>query len=340
MKGLRLNKWTRILLILCSAGLLVVLFVPMWRIDLDAPQYPEGLRLLIYPNRLSGDVDIINGLNHYIGMKTLHTQDFREFVFLPYIIGFFALALLATALVGNRKLFYFISILFVCFGIVAMVDFWKWEYNYGHHLNPDAAIIVPGMTYQPPLIGFRQLLNFGAYSMPDLGGWIFLGTGVMLILLIIREARYFRKWRAKGKSAAVLVFALVIFLSSCNGKTEPIVMGKDQCSFCKMTFTDVRFGAEILTQKGKVYKFDDVHCLASFLESDQANRKNAKEIYFVDFSGTHSLIESEKAFYMKSESLRTPMGGNIAAFSSKDSLNKVLTLTKGTILSRGEIIKE
>jgi copper chaperone NosL len=340
MNGLRLNKWTKILLILCSAGLLVVLFVPMWRIDLNAPQYPEGLRLLIYPSRLSGDVDIINGLNHYIGMKTLHTNDFREFVILPYIIGFFALALLVAALVGKRKLFYFVSFLFVCFGIVAMVDFWKWEYNYGHHLNPDAAIIVPGMTYQPPLIGFKQLLNFGAYSIPDIGGWIFLGTGVILILLIIREIRYFRKWRTQGKPAAVLASALIIFLCSCNTRTEPIVLGKDQCSFCKMTFIDARFGAEILTQKGKVYKFDDVHCLVSFLESDQANRKNAKEIFFADFSGIHSLIPSEKSFYMKSELFRSPMGGNIAAFSSKDSLDKVLALTKGTILSRGEIIRE
>ena len=77
------------LLLLCGIGLIWVLFTPMWRIDLDAPQYPEGLRMLIYANKLAGNIDIINGLNHYIGMKTLHADDFVEFKVLPGIILFF-----------------------------------------------------------------------------------------------------------------------------------------------------------------------------------------------------------------------------------------------------------
>ena len=83
----KISTVSRLLLLLCAVGLVVVLFVPMWRIDLQAPQYPEGLQLLIYPNKLAGNVDIINGLNHYIGMKTLHSDDFIEFKILPFIIG-------------------------------------------------------------------------------------------------------------------------------------------------------------------------------------------------------------------------------------------------------------
>ena len=79
MKDDKLKPWIRFLLIICGLALVAVLFVPLWRIDLAAPQYPEGLRLLIYPDKLAGNVDIINGLNHYIGMKTLHTEDFMEF---------------------------------------------------------------------------------------------------------------------------------------------------------------------------------------------------------------------------------------------------------------------
>src|SRR6478752_7427281 len=90
MKNEKLKAWIRVILILCGLALIPVLFVPLWRIDLAAPQYPEGLMLLIYPDKLSGNVDIINGLNHYIGMKTLHTDDFIEFTILPYIIIFFA----------------------------------------------------------------------------------------------------------------------------------------------------------------------------------------------------------------------------------------------------------
>ena len=74
---------SRILMLLAAIALIFVLFTPIWRIDLDAPQYPEGLRLQIHATGLKGNVDIVNGLNHYIGMKTLHNEDFIEFKVLP-----------------------------------------------------------------------------------------------------------------------------------------------------------------------------------------------------------------------------------------------------------------
>lgn len=184
---------SRILLVI-SAGLLVYsVYVPIWQIDLDAPQYPEGLNLKIFADKLGGDVDIINGLNHYIGMKTLHTEDFIEFSILTYIIFFYALFALVTAALGKKKLLYALFTFFVLFGIVAMIDFWRWEYNYGHDLDPHAAIIVPGMAYQPPLIGFKQLLNFGAYSIPDTGGWMFIGSGVLMLIAVIKEVKFSKK---------------------------------------------------------------------------------------------------------------------------------------------------
>ncbi|HNB81697.1 MAG TPA: hypothetical protein PLP14_06320 [Chitinophagaceae bacterium] len=189
MKQKELSVPTRVVLVLCSLLLVAVLFVPMWRIDLDAPQYPEGLRLLIYPNQIGGDVDIINGLNHYIGMKTMHTKDFIEFTLLPYLIGFFAALFMLVSLLAKRKWMNLLLVALIVFGLVAMIDFWKWEYNYGHNLDPNAAIIVPGMAYQPPLIGFKQLLNFGAFSVPDIGGWLFVTAGVLLVLCVVFEAK-------------------------------------------------------------------------------------------------------------------------------------------------------
>ena len=187
----KISGLSRALLIVAAIFLAISIFVPLWYIDLDAPQYPEGLQLLIYPNKLAGDVEIINGLNHYIGMQTLHEEHFIEFKILPYIIGFFALLTLIVAFVGNRKFLYTLLSLFVIFGILAMYDFWRWEYDYGHNLDPHAAIQVPGMAYQPPLIGFKQLLNFGAYSMPDIGGWLFVGAGLLMLTAVIIE------WRRK-----------------------------------------------------------------------------------------------------------------------------------------------
>ena len=74
----KLNTSSRVILFCCAILLVLVLYLPMWRIELNAPQYPEGLGLSIYANKLGGDVAIINGLNHYIGMKTLHEKDFIE----------------------------------------------------------------------------------------------------------------------------------------------------------------------------------------------------------------------------------------------------------------------
>jgi copper chaperone NosL len=169
----------RIMMIVCGLSLIAVIFLPIWRIDLVAPQYPEGLMMQIFADKVGGQVDIINGLNHYIGMKEIHNDDFIEFKILPYLIGLFSFLFILVGIFNRKKFFNFVFSLFVLFGILAMYDFWKWEYDYGHNLNPNAAIIVPGMSYQPPLIGFKQLLNFGAYSFPDVGGWIFIGVGAL-----------------------------------------------------------------------------------------------------------------------------------------------------------------
>lgn len=179
-----LNGLAKTLIALGGILLVIAIFVPIWYIDLHAPQYPEGLRMLIYSNKLAGDVEIINGLNHYIGMRTLHTEDFIEFTILPYILGFIALLFLLVGFFGKRKHAIWLLIFFIIFGIVSMVDFWKWEYDYGHNLDPHAAIQVPGMAYQPPLIGYKQLLNFLAFSFPHIGGWLIVGAGLLLITAI------------------------------------------------------------------------------------------------------------------------------------------------------------
>jgi copper chaperone NosL len=186
----KISTVTKYSLLICGVLLAISIAVPLWRIDLDAPQYPEGLGLLIYTYKLGGDVEIINGLNHYIGMQTLHAENFIEFTILPYIIGFYALLAIIAAIVAKKRGLYFWFAAFVLFGIVSMIDFWRWEYNYGHNLDPNAAIIVPGMAYQPPLIGFKQLLNFGAYSIPSIGGWLFIVTGLLALAAVVYEVKY------------------------------------------------------------------------------------------------------------------------------------------------------
>lgn len=339
MKKNQLTGLVRVLMIVCAAALALVLFVPLWQIQLSAPQYPEGLILLIYPGKLAGNVDIINGLNHYIGMKTLRTSDFIEFTLLPYIIAFFALLSLSIAVFNKRWLLHLFFIVFVCFGILAMFDFWRWEYNYGHDLNPDAAIVVPGMAYQPPLIGYKQLLNFGAYSIPDQGGWLFIGVGLLSACCI------WLTWKRNRKKVLSLpkflhIPILLTFVTSCNTGAEPIKLGSDNCHFCKMTISDPRYGAEIETKKGRVYKFDDTHCLIAYLKTKEISGNDIKNTYLTNFSNDHQLLHISEALLLQSSSLREPMGGDIAAFKELDSLQQAQKIYPGTRISWNEIVKQ
>lgn len=317
MNTSKISLASKAILIITALLLIASAFVPLWQIDLDAPQYPEGLNLKIYPDKIGGDVEIINGLNHYIGMKTLHTKDFIEFSVLKYIIFAYAALALLAAIYGRKKIVYLVFTLFVLFGILAMYDFWRWEYNYGHDLDPNAAIIVPGMAYQPPLIGFKQLLNFGAYSIPDTGGWLFITSGLLMLIVVIKEAGVLNRFSKKGTVATILVLCLNLLSCSTPGP-EPIRLNKDNCNYCKMSLSDERFNCEIVTEKGKVYKFDDMHCMIDF--SKENKEKMEEALYYVsDFISPHSLQEAGKMFFIKGENVSSPMSGNIAAFSNKDS---------------------
>lgn len=182
---------------LVAAILLIpTVFLPLWRIDLIAPQYPEGLYMLIYASKLGGNVEIINGLNHYIGMRELYADDFPEFTFLPYILGGFALLGLLVAWLNKPSWYKLYVGLFLLFCVLAMVDFYRWEYDYGHNLNPQAAIIVPGMSYQPPLIGVKQLLNFTAYSFPSVGGYFMVVAALLLVTGFVLQWKNDRKIKA------------------------------------------------------------------------------------------------------------------------------------------------
>lgn len=193
MKNVKISGLSKVLLLIIAVLFAGSLFVPMWQIQLEAPQYPEGLVLRLHANKIGGDVEIINGLNHYIGMATLHTENFFEFTILPYIIGGFVLISILLVFIAKRKAVLSFLFLYVVFVILAAIDFYRWNYEYGHNLDPNAAIKVPGMAYQPPLIGYKQLLNFGAYSIPDTGGWMLTVAGILIFLVVLKEYKFNKK---------------------------------------------------------------------------------------------------------------------------------------------------
>lgn len=162
--------------IVVAAALMATVYVlPLWRVDLIAPQYPEGLGMLIRVNGVDGlkpnDLNSINNLNHYIGMKRIVPEAIPELKYMPWILGALIVGGLVVAALGKRlPLFVFGGALGLLL-LAGLYDYWRWGYDYGHNLDMSVAIIkIPGMTYQPPLIGSKKLLNFYATSWPASGG--------------------------------------------------------------------------------------------------------------------------------------------------------------------------
>ena len=201
-----MTRTSRIVVALASLLLLAVYVAPLWRIELIAPQYPEGLGLRIWVDQITGlkpnDLNSINGLNHYIGMRPIEPDAFPELRLMPRLVAAAVVAGLLVALIGRRAVLYAWAGLFTLGAAAGLADFWKWGYEYGHRLDPHAAIKVPGMSYQPPMIGGKQLLNFHATSWPDVGGWIAIAALAFVLGAAVLEWRRGRVVRAGPATAA------------------------------------------------------------------------------------------------------------------------------------------
>src|SRR3989304_2078264 len=182
-----LSKRARILILVAALLIIPAIFLPIWTITLVAPQYPKGIKMSIYANKLTeynpetGMTNnfprLINGLNHYIGMHEIRPDEFKEFRWLPSAIIAFSILALLSALVGRG---YFAAVgwvIFILFAVFMIGDFYRWLYEYGHNLSPQAAIKID--PYMPPVIGWKQLANFKVISLPGTGS-ILMGFSVIL----------------------------------------------------------------------------------------------------------------------------------------------------------------
>jgi copper chaperone NosL len=327
---------SRIIIAIASLGLITTYFLPVWFIFLIAPQYPEGLTMNIWLNKITGEVDIINGLNHYIGMKHIKPEMFPEFSYLVYIVAFFIAFGLVVAIIGKRKLLFAYLVTTVLGGVAAMYDFYQWGYDYGHNLDPKAAIQIPGLTYQPPLLGHKTLLNFDAYSYPDSGGWVVIGIAAVFFAVWGYELYKNRKGKLSvttlsKKTIPAAAAILILLFTSCNTKPQPFAYGKDICDECRMTIMDPKFGGEIITKKGKVYKFDDAHCLVNFIKHGNIKETDIGHTVFVNYENGKNFLDVKSSFFVKSDRLKSPMNGNVASFSSKAIAEQKANQTGGII---------
>ena len=185
--------------------LLLGLFVfPLWNITLEAPQYPIPLGMDIHINKFADthefDIKNINLMNHYVGMKYI-PDTIPEFKVFPIVIGIMILLGVIIGFTGKYKLYLFWFILMTGLGIAGMYDFYLWEYDYGHNLDPKAIMKFTNpdgsvMGFQPPLFGTKHILNFVAHSYPRTGGY-FMFAGMLLTFIAFFKGK---KEIAKGLS--------------------------------------------------------------------------------------------------------------------------------------------
>ena len=130
-----------------------------------------------------------------------------------------------------------------------------------------------------------------------------------------------------------LILFLMLLLLSCNTQPQPLVIGKDECSYCKMPYADAKFGAEIITVKGKVYKFDDVSCMNNFTKAELRKDEIIKSMLIVNYSSNQTFLNTAETVFLISPQLHTPMNSGIAGFESKEKANSLLVNFPGEILS-------
>ncbi len=188
--------------------LLMGLFAfPLWNIMLGAPQYPDPLGMDIYIDGIKGveefDIQNIDGLNHYIGMKTIpKPEEMWEFTTFPYVIGGMVFLGVMVGLMGYfEKLSYkgFIAwfVIMSVLGLLGMYDFNAWMIDYGTNLDPHAIMKISNpdgtpMTYKPPLFGNQKMLNFDVTSLPSIGAYMMF-AGMSLTL-----GASYMGWKSKG----------------------------------------------------------------------------------------------------------------------------------------------
>ncbi|MDO0823338.1 hypothetical protein [Desulfosporosinus nitroreducens] len=187
----KLSLSGRNLLLVAGLCLIASTYFPLWYMSLDAPQYPEGLSMIVFMDHIGGRIDIINNLNHYIGMKEIAESDFPEMQYMTYIA--FGLAGLAFIAALVRRVWFGLGtlVLLIIGGGLGMYDLWYWLHRFGTELDSKAPIIIP--PFVPPMIGSNDVANFVTHTGFGIGGYL---LGLSICCMIIALWR-FRTWENK-----------------------------------------------------------------------------------------------------------------------------------------------
>jgi copper chaperone NosL len=147
--------------------------------------------MTIWANKIGGQVQLVNQLNHYIGMKEIEPDSLPELTFIPWITVGLVVAGLVVAAVGKFSWLVAWFVTLAVLGLLGLADFYWWLYDYGTNLSPDAPITMP--PFVPPIIGTKALANFEVTTFPDRGGLAAFVAGLLALLAVVLEWRRHRR---------------------------------------------------------------------------------------------------------------------------------------------------
>jgi copper chaperone NosL len=191
--------------ILAAALLLVpVLFLPLWQVQIATNQFPDGLTVNIYADRLEGTVteerdDLleINALNYYVGMQPLENGDFVEFKWMPFVLGATVLLAFRVIVLGKMSKLIDLLVFYSYFGLFALWSFYSRLYEYGHHLNPNAQIKLEPFT--PPMFGKTSIAHFELSGAPAIGSYLMVVVPIILIAAVCVSRRTWKREHMPSK---------------------------------------------------------------------------------------------------------------------------------------------
>ncbi len=134
-----------------------------------------------------------------------------------------------------------------------------------------------------------------------------------------------------------ITICVLLLLTSCSTQPQPIQFGSDGCDYCRMMIANEIFGGEIVTKKGKLYKFDSGECMINFLRNNKVRENEIASQWVINAAQPKDLIEATKAIYVYTEKFPSPMGGYISAFESKEEMQKFIEQYGGDVLSWNEV---
>ena len=179
-----------VMFMLAAMLVVVSIFLPYWTMTLHAPQYPKGLTVQLYVNRVAGDAKEIDGLNHYIGMPKMEEAAAFERSFAVIAIIALTLLLIAAIFIHNQWAALF-ALPVIAYPVVFLADLFYWLYSFGHNLDPAAPLSSSIKPFTPTLLGTGIVGQFKTTAMVDTGFYLaIVASGVILIGLWLHRAAY------------------------------------------------------------------------------------------------------------------------------------------------------